>query len=629
MSSKKLNLKLLPASIAVLLFVAGCSVTPEKIPPSEVSQRIQGDREAIYRAQEPLREPVTFSVALARALKYNLDYKLKLMESALSLRLLEVSELDMLPKVIAEAGYSSRNNDSGGTSIGIEDRVVSLRPSTSEERQHYTARATFSWNALDFGLSYYRAKQASDEYNIAEERRRKILHNIVQDVRNAYWRAVSAQQLLGEANSLYMRINDAMQKSREAERAGVLPPTQALAYQRALLDAMTLINVKRQEMEFAKRELAALMSVTPGTDFTLADRMDDRLAQVPVNIGELEQIALENRPELREEDYKKRIGVVEAKKQIAALFPSLNFTAGPRYDSNDYAYNNSWFDAGVSLSVNLMRLASYPTFQRTNDARAQNDQARRLALTMAIITQVRVSVERYKLSVLDYRLAADSTDVDQRLASIARGTSSNKLESELESLRTEARALVSRFQLATAYAATQASYGRIMNSVGLDLLPDTIASLDIPTLSRAIDESLDAGERNAFVTQVQQVDVMLPVLVRVSNLPAGVNADAVKKSIENIVTRNSINVVNSTAPVNGVTPLVLSMEYQPVASTSTTRARWNITLSDSSGKQVVSQNYGSFVPNASTDRTMGAFAEAATLSVIGSVRQASRDQNTN
>ena len=255
------------AAIAVVL--AGCSVNPVQVTPEEVAQRVANDQAQMYKDQVPLAAPISYSDALARALKYNLDYRLKLMESALARGLLDVSAADMLPKLVADAGYNDRSNDSGGTSIGIEDRIVSLRPSTSEERTHYYGRATLSWNALDFGLAYFRAKQAADEVNIAEERRRKILQNIVQDVRNAYWRALGAQRLLADADQLATRIEDALAKSREAERAGVLPPTQGLAYQRALLDAMTLVNLKRQEMQFAKRELAALMSLPPGTEFTL------------------------------------------------------------------------------------------------------------------------------------------------------------------------------------------------------------------------------------------------------------------------------------------------------------------------------------------------------------------------
>lgn len=266
------------AAAAAALLLAGCSMNPVKVTPDEIAERVRNDQAQMYKDQVPVSGRISYSDALARALKYNLDYRLKLMESTLARGLLDVSAADLLPKLTTDAGYNNRSNDSGGTSVGIEDRVISLRPSTSEERSHYYGRATLSWNALDFGLSYYRAKQAGDEVNIADERRRKILQNIVQDVRNAYWRALGAQRLLADADQLAVRIDDALTKSREAERAGVLPPTQGLAYQRALLDAMSLVNAKRQEMQFAKRELAALMSLPPGTEFSLVESAEDKLA---------------------------------------------------------------------------------------------------------------------------------------------------------------------------------------------------------------------------------------------------------------------------------------------------------------------------------------------------------------
>ncbi len=610
------------AALAAALCLAGCSMNPVKVTPEEVAQRVRSDQEQMYRDQVPVSGRISYSDALARALKYNLDYRLKMMETTLARGLLDVSAMDMLPKLVTEAGYNDRSNDSGGTSVGIEDRVISLRPSTSETRSHYYGRATLSWNALDFGISYFRAKQAGDEVNIADERRRKILQNIVQDVRNAYWRALGAQRLLADADQLATRIDDALGKSREAERAGVLPPMQGLSYQRALLDAMSLVNAKRQEMQFAKRELAALMSLPPGTEFTLVESTEDSLAPAAVDIDKLEIAALTNRPELREEDYKARIGVYETRKQIAALFPSLNLYAGARYDSNSYLYNSNWSDTGLNLSMDLFRLASIPAINRTNEARQKTDEARRQALAMAVLTQVRVSVERYKLAVVDQDLAAESSRVDQRLSSVSRAGASNRLESELESLRTDSRALVSRFQLATAYAATQAAYGRVLNSVGVDLLPDTVTGTDIPTLAKAIDASLLDGEKSVFLNPIGLQLASRPVSVRIADLPRGVNEAAVRSAVERIVVRNEL------VAGQGTDALVLTLSFQRMESKATMRAQWRMTLTDPAGKQLLQQNYVSFLPSEASDRSLGAFAEAATLSVIGDVRRAARTEST-
>ena len=91
-------------------------------------------------------------------------------------------------------------------------------------------------------------------------------------------------------------MRSALERSQKAEAAGLLPTKEALNYQRMLLDAVTLLTARRQELELAKRELAALMNVTPGTTFSLADEAEPPLPAMPVNVAELEELALVNRP---------------------------------------------------------------------------------------------------------------------------------------------------------------------------------------------------------------------------------------------------------------------------------------------------------------------------------------------
>jgi outer membrane protein TolC len=111
---------------------------------------VEEDRRGMYSDQEPVTRPITFYEAAARALKYNLDYRLKLMESTLSRQLVDVTKHDMLPKLVASAGYTHRSNDSGGVSVGIQDGQISLRPSTSEQRYHRLADLDLTWSTLDF-----------------------------------------------------------------------------------------------------------------------------------------------------------------------------------------------------------------------------------------------------------------------------------------------------------------------------------------------------------------------------------------------------------------------------------------------------------------------------------------------
>lgn len=593
--------------------LAGCaSVAPEPFSRDEIKARVARDQHEMYKDQAAIVKPITFHDAVARALTYNLDYRLKLMESALSKGISDTSAFDLLPRLTASAGYNSRNNDSGGTSVSILTGIETLSPSTSEERHHHLRSAELSWNVLDFGLSYYRAKQAGDEYNIAEEHRRKVRQNIVQDTRNAYWRALGAQRLLAQVDRLSERLQRALEQSRQAEASGVLPPAQALTYQRALLDSLTLITLKRQELEFARHELAALMNIPSATSFELADAPEDALPPVPMRVAELETLALENRPELREEDYKARIDSYEARRQLIGLLPGIEFATATRYDSNKYLYNNHWYDGSVRISWNVLKLLSYPTVERTQEARKQTAEARRLALSMAVLTQVRVAIERYKLALLDYRQTDESARVDQRLAQISQAGASSRVESELEAVRTEARALVTQFQRYAAYANAQTALGRILNSVGQNVLPDELDSRDLDTVARELRERLGAGEREVF--QFVAADAVRPQALRVEveALPAHIAKQAIVDAVSERLRRNQLT-VNSDSGPSAVWRMKLNRG--PVKY-GVEHSEWQMSLIDPAGKLIANRRYATVLTPDLPQRSLQAFAEAAALSQV-------------
>ena len=484
------------------LVLAACgSVSPKPFSQAEIGERVSQDVASMYKDQEVIAAPIDFHEAAARALKYNLDYKLKLMETALSRSLHDVSTYEMLPRLVAGAGYSSRNNDSGGTSVLIEPpRSVSLNPSTSQERSHTMSNLSFSWNALDFGVSYLRAQQKADQVLMAEERRRKVIQNVLQDVRNSYWRAVGAQKLLPRVDGLLERVNTALERAKAIEKQGIMPQAQVLGYQRALLDAVSTLTLRRQDLELAKAELRALMSVEPGVEFTLAEQNELALPRVSVDVEKLERLALEKRPEIMEEWYRKRVTENDIKAAKVLLWPNVSLDAGWQYDSNKYLYNSTWFDTGIRVSWNLLKLTQYPALKKAHQAQNDTDDMRRLALSMAVLTQVRVGLQRYNLSLQELKFSEESLGVDKRLLNYAQAAAKSQFDSELEVIRTEARALLGEYQRYAAYSNAQAAWGRVYNSVGLDVLPETVEGHDVKTLAVAMKDTMTQWQQTVFQT---------------------------------------------------------------------------------------------------------------------------------
>ena len=597
-------------ALAAAMLVAGCStVTPQMATQEEVVERVKADTQGMYTGQSPIVGPITLEEAIARTLKYNLDYRLKKMESALALGLADYGNYDMLPKLLASAGYRTRSNDSGGTSIGILDGVQSLRPSTSEERGHALAGAEFSWSLLDFGVSYYRARQQSDQFLIAEERRRKVVQNMVQDVRASYWRALGAQRLEGQTKDILERAKLALARSREAETQKVISPALALNYQRALLDAISFLNQRRQDLEFASRELAALMNVEPGVTFTVAEALEARLPAPPNDVRKLEEMALLQRPELREEDFKKRITADETRKQLLSMLPGVSFDTGLQYNSNKLLNSNSWAQGGVRVSWNLFSLLALPSLKSTQAQQVKTDAARRMALSMAVMTQLRVGVERYRLAVEDFKLADTAAQVDKRMADYTRASVTAKLDSELEAIRTQARAVLGNYQRANTYASAQIAFGRLYSSLGFDPLPDDFDGNDIPKLSERVREHLKATEQDTLKMTSNLFGAAPSVSIRLAGVTDAVMQVRMKAQISHLLERNDIEVDAAKGY-----PVTFSLQLEPKDALE--KASWSIVMTNEKGQLKGEENYVTTMPANSRSTAYEASLSAALSSKL-------------
>ncbi len=599
--------------MAAAVILAGCSVTPKALTPDEVRDRVKQDSVEMYRAQEPITGPVSMEEAVARALKYNLDYRLKRMESALALGLTDYASKDMLPQLVASAGYQSRNNFSGGTSIGLLDGVESTNPTSSDERSRTLRGIEFSWNALDFGVSYYRARQQGDQFLIAEERRRKVVQNLLQDVRAAYWRALGAQRLTAQADEVLQKASLALTRSREAESQKIISPGVALAYQRALLDATTLLNQRRQDLEFAKRELAALMNVPPGVDFQVAEAQEVPLPMAPRELGKLEDMALLQRPELREEDFRKRISADEARKQILSVLPGITLSYGQQYDSNRFLFNNSWSEGGLSLAWNLMRLVSIPAMKDMQAYQAKTDEARRMALSMAILTQTRVGVERYRMALEDFKLADQAAQVDQRLAAFTKASVSAKLDSELEAIRTQARAVLGAYQRANAYANAHIAFGRLYNSLGFDPIADDFEGNDLQQLTQRVAQHLQATQMDAFAMSSNLFGQAPVVSVQLAGIQDPVQRVRMTALVKDVLSRHQIEADDQ----RGV-PLQLSFDSDRRPGVE--RASWTVKLMDDSAQVRQQARFDTTIPADARASVYESSLVAALNANLGSIK---------
>ncbi len=477
-----------PCAAALVVSLAGCSVTPGPLSFGELQVIATVNAANVTINQEEVSSAITLHEALARAVKYNLDHKVEMMQTQLRTTELRLAHYNLLPNAVVSSGYAARNSDLSTGERNLFTGIETLPRTTSHERATNVSDMTFSWNILDFGLSYVRARQSADKVLIAEEAKRKIMHRIIEDTRTAYWRAVSSDRMIHKLKTLEARVKTAQVNARSLSRGGDTSPITSLTYERELIEIKRTAQQLHHELSVAKTQLAALMNLRPGTDFTLSSaEIDAKAPPLELDSEDMIAAALLNRAELRDIAYQRRINQREAHAALLELLPGIQLYAGPSYDSNTYLAHKEWVTWGAKASFNLVRAFQYPAKRNVINGQEDLLASRALALTMAVMTQVHVSRIRYLNMVRELQTAREYLDVQTRLVKQMRNEAAADRISEQTLIREELNTLVAEAKRDIAFASMQNAFANVFASVGLDpYASDVSPEISVGELSQQI-----------------------------------------------------------------------------------------------------------------------------------------------
>jgi outer membrane protein TolC len=495
--SKKLIMLLV--AVAAL---SGCAIEPEPIKANERLASMLEDQKEIYTKQEPITAPLTFYDALARALKYNFDHRLTMMEAVLQDTQLDVATLNMLPRLAINAGYLDRQAQLGSSSVDYfnRDRSAQLAQySTSQDASRGVADLAFTWNVLDFGVSYYQAKQQANRVLIAQERRRKVVNNLIKEVLNAYWGANIADRLLPKLDPVLTQAQHALELSKSVEVNRLQPPLSVLEYQRSLLRIIDQLKKLKADLLVAKPKLAGLINAPMHSDFKLAQpKQTPEPPVLKATMVELENLGLFYRPELREEMYQERISHDEAWKEMLKVLPGLTIPISANWDSNSFLLYNMWMEAGARTTFNLVNLLAAPKMWKSAQTQIEVAKTRRRALSVATLVQVNVSYLQYMKALDSYHSADELNKVDQGIFKVVTDTTESDAGSELERVHAATAALASQLEKEQSLSEIYAALGNIYASIGIDPAVDNIENVTVRTLSVQLEKSLDHWYKGEF-----------------------------------------------------------------------------------------------------------------------------------
>lgn len=490
------RLQRLPLYLAVSCMawmLGGCaSLKPEPLTAAEIARTTAADRLQAQQGVEPLQGPLTLEEALARAIKYNLGRRAQLMAEAIAQGQLDVGRYDMLPRLVASAGYRDRSKDLITRSTDSVTGQPSLaNPFISSDRTATTTDLSFSWSLLDFGQSYYASKQNADRVLVAAEQRRKALHTLIQDVRTAFWRTAGAQKLRDTVRTALSDGEDALGDARKAGSERVRNPLEALRFQRQLLENLRLLEAIEQELSTAQVELASLTNL-PLTQTLVVTEPDLAAGQdmKDMPVEQMEEQAIAHNADLRTAFYNARIARLETRRTLLRMFPGISFSYSVNGSDDSYLINQHWTEAAAQISINLLGLLSAPTQMRLADAGVALADQHRMATQMALLTQVHVARLQYINALRQFERADAIWKVDTDIASQVASREQAQTQTKLDRVSNHTAAIVSQLRRYQALAQMQAASGKLQATLGMEPVIPGGQDMSLGELTRMVAASL-------------------------------------------------------------------------------------------------------------------------------------------
>lgn len=448
-------------SVSVAMAMAGCAVVSKPVSPPQVASFAMHLSDALARQSEPLAGPLSVEHAVERALRFNASIRARELELALAEAKVRVQGMSMLPKFVGEIDYYNRDRPL------LSRSQSSPLYSSSSDLRTVSRDMTLSWNILDFGLAFVRARQGLDKARQQELEIERVSARIVEETRSVYWRAAASSHLVAELARLVPQADRALALAKKASRDPTMDPATAINLQRDVLTMLRDLNQIHAGLAGSVAHLAQLVGAEPSANI----RLNTTHTMVSISSPQLAgadaiQDALHKRPEVRQAMYDLRITEDEIDAAIMQVLPGVSLSKTLAGSSNSFLYHPSWVSWGTNIAANLIEIVRLPANIAAIDSQRALHRQNAIATASTIAMQVLVARARLdvhtKTSRDAHRMASVQRDlVDQAQAAFKAGRIGEQVlvRERLALLLAETRDILAFAELHAAAAAYDTAVG--------------------------------------------------------------------------------------------------------------------------------------------------------------------------
>jgi outer membrane protein TolC len=354
------------------------------------------------------------------ALKRNLDLLVKKREIAVKYESAMSDQLRMLPQLIANGELSGRNKPLIVSSKSVDPTVPPAPPSISSDQHVDRYDVNIIWNLLDFGLSYYKARQENNRYRMMQLEYEKIRQNLVLEITKSFWKAIAYKKAIEEGKDIVELVAEQQKKIQAQIDEHLISKVKGYATEINLLTLEIQMKTFQKEYDSAISELILKTGLPAYVRMELIEEKAPIREIVLADILELERVALQNRPELYSRDIESKIVEDEVRSAFLQMIPGIELFAGDYYDANSYLTYKHWLAAGARASYNLFALPQRIYDVKSGYKHKDLVKMNRLAESIAILSQVRLAYIMYHDNFQEYVLATKLDEVNDKLLKAAK-----------------------------------------------------------------------------------------------------------------------------------------------------------------------------------------------------------------
>jgi outer membrane protein TolC len=204
----------------------------------------------------------------------------------------------------------------------------------------------------------------------------------------------------------------------------------------------------------------------------------------------LEEVGLILRPELRIEAYQQKIDRQDIYKEIIKMLPGVGFLGGLNYNSNNLLFTNTWAAIGVRATFNIFNMVQGPLAIAVARQAVDLAEERRIALSVAILSQINLAVLEYGNALDSFKTAKDVDLVGQQIGRVADDVSAAGVQGEAERIRRQLTTLTARVARDRALVRALTALAAIYAATGMDLVPAGAELQDLAALTVNVRRSI-------------------------------------------------------------------------------------------------------------------------------------------